>query len=155
LLHYTVERPHANPQISAIVDIVLGILLLLLVFFRHPKPKTNLPEQAPSTWKQFVTGFGFMVIDLSTLVLYFAALKMVFDAKLNFAENTVLIIAIIIIAMSTMVLPVLLATVFPHSSARILEILNRFITKHGTLINKIIVFLIAIYIIYKGVHYFL
>ena len=69
-------------------------------------------------------------------------------------ENVALFTVNIIIVMSTMALPPFLATIMPHKSAQVLDVLNRFVEKRGQLISKIVIIIIAFYIIYKGASFF-
>ncbi len=153
LLQYTLGHARHESSTSAIIDIALGIILILLAIFRKKKQKAET-KKASNMWQELLTGFFFMAIDLSTLVLYFAAVKMVFDAKLDFVQNTMIFAIIIIIVMSTMALPPFLATIMPKKSAKALDALNNFVSNYGKLISKIVVIIIAIYLISKGVMFF-
>jgi threonine/homoserine/homoserine lactone efflux protein len=159
LLSYTLGHARHETSTSAIIDIVLGVILVLLAILRNKKQKSKTEKKAKtekisSMWHQPVVGFFFMAVDFSTLVLFFAAVKMVFDAKLAFVQNTIIFAAVIIIVMSTMALPPFLATIMPHKSARALEAFNLFVTKHVQLISKIVIIVIAIYLMYKGIVFF-
>lgn len=153
LLKYTLGATRHQTSTSAIIDILLGIILILLAIFRKKGQKAKT-EKSGSIRYELVAGFFFMAIDLSTLVLYFAAVKLVFDAKLSFIENLGIFILNIVIVMSTMALPPLLATIMPKKSAKALDGLKNFIAKYGQLVSKIVIVLIAIYLIYKGAVFF-
>jgi len=153
LLKYTLGVSRHQTTYSAGLDIILGVILILLAIFRKKKQKIR-SEKTRNLWGGLIYGFLFMAIDFSTLVLYFAAVKLVFDANLSFWQNTIIFTINIIIIMSTMALPVFLATVMPVKSAVVLDWLKRFISKYGSLVSKIVIVLIAIYLISKGVNFF-
>jgi hypothetical protein len=153
LLNYTLGIARHQTSTSSIIDIALGIILILLAIFRKKQQKAKT-KKASNMWQELVAGFFFMAIDLTTLVLYFAAVKLVFDAKLPFLENVTLFTANIIIVMFTMALPPFLATIMPHKSTQVLDALNRFVEKRGQLISKIVIIVIAFYLIYKGASFF-
>ena len=128
-----------------------AVLIILSIFKKqsrvdHSQEKTSL--------SLLFYGFGFMIIDLTTMVLYIAAVKIILEAKLSFGTDFLIFAAIIIIIMSTMALPVFLATLAPQKSAPLLAKLKNFVDKHGLLINKIVIILIALYLIYKGARFF-
>lgn len=154
LLRYTLDISRHQNNNSSIIDIVLGILLILLAIFRKKKQKTKT-KKTSNMWQELIAGFFFMAVDLTTLVLFFSLVKIVFDAKLPLGQDIIIFLVSIIITMSTMALPPFLATVFPNKSANILKALNQFVTKRGDLISKIVILVIGLYLIYKGVIVFI
>jgi len=154
LLQHTIGHTRHHTAVSADLDIALGITLILLVIFRKSAHKDESGKDR-SRLGNFLFGFMFMITDLSTLVLYFSALKIVFEAHLSIPDDMILLAVNILITMSTMALPVLVATVMPAKSALILDPIKRFIGKHGNQVSKGVIFLIALYLIYRGVGFFI
>lgn len=154
LLKYTIGVGRHQTSISASIDVAFGVLLIFLAIFRKAKPKVK-SQKSGKSWKMFVFGFVFMITDLSTLVLYIAAVKIIFEDRLILPINILFFALNILIAMSTMALPVFLATVAPKKSSHMLSLLKNFISKYGQLVSKIVIILIALYLIFKGVRFFI
>lgn len=152
LLKYTLGTARHQTSASALIDIAIGIFLILLAIFR--KKQRVKSEKKRNLWGEFIYGFIFMIIDISTLVLYFAAIKIISEDKLALPQNIVLFTVNTIIVMSTMTLPVFLASVMPARSDIVLNPLKSFINKHGQLISKIVIVIIGLYLIYKGGNFF-
>lgn len=154
ILKYTYGVSIHQNIYSAIFNIVIGITLILLALFLKSKQRRKT-EPSGNLWRLFVEGFIFMiVVDISTLLFYIATMKVIFDAKLPFIDNVVIMVINILIVISTMALPALLATLTPNKSAGLLNALHLFVTKRGQLIGKIVIIIIAIYLILKGARYF-
>lgn len=148
LIHYSINSQNSHSVISAIIDLVFGILLILLAIFRKERKSTN--HQEISVFKEFIFGFLFMLLNFDGLIVYFVILKNVFESNLSFILDFVILMISIIIIMSSIFLPVLLAIIMPQKSKIVLEKLKNFMTKHGQVISKIVVLIIAIYLIIKG-----
>lgn len=154
ILKYTYGISIHKNIYSSIINIALGILLILLAIFHKGKQRAVL-KNIGNAWNEFIYGFLFMIVlDISTLVLYFAAIKIIFDAKLSYVDDVLVFIIVILIIASTMVLPAFIATIMPKKSAAVLDLLSNFMVKHGQLINKVVVIVIGIYLIYTGTKFF-
>lgn len=165
LQSHTIGISHHPSAKSAGFDIAIGVILILLVIFRKKKLATASGDasgrsSAKSAKKErtalgnFLFGFVFMITDLSTLVLYFAALKLIFEDELSRLGNLVVLTGNLVIVMAPMVLPVFIATVMPQKSAAILDSVKRFIADNGQRVSKGVIFLVALYLIYKGGKFF-
>ncbi len=141
-------------QISAILDIIIGAILIALAIFYKGKNRLKSQEQK-SLRKIFVQGMLFMALfDLESIITFLAAVKIVFDAHLGLFQDSGILVLDLVIAMSTMALPVALIALMPRRSAGFLSWLNHFIFKRGTLISKLVIMIIALYLIYSGFDYF-
>lgn len=139
---------------SATIDIVLGAILIIWAIFKKNKPNQESQGTA-SLWKVFLAGVIFMLLlDVETIVFYLASMKVIFEAQLDFFQKSLIYIINIIIVMSTMAFPALVPVFFPSKADKILGWLNRFFTKYGQLIAKIVVLAIAIYLLYLGLSFY-
>ncbi|MCL5795680.1 MAG: GAP family protein [Patescibacteria group bacterium] len=139
---------------SATIDIVLGAILIIWAIFKKNKAKQE-SQRTASFWKIFVAGVIFMlIIDVETIVFYLASMKAIFEAQLNFWQQSLVYIINIIIVMSTMAFPALVPIFFPNKAEKILGWLNGFFTKYGQLIGKIVILVIALYLLYLGLSFY-
>ena len=154
LLGSTVHDARQENSTSAIIDIVFGVFLICWGIFKKKKQKTDV-QKSSKMWQVFIGGILFMaILDIETIVFYLASMKVIYEANLQFFQKFIIYAINIIIVMSTMAFPVLLATLFPKSSAKILNSLRQFFVKYGDIITKVVIFAIAIYLIYLGLSFF-
>jgi len=155
LLIHSFEITHKKNTVSALIDIILGIVLIFLAIFSRRRQKLNT-SKTKSPWIMLLAGFLFMILfDVTTLVCYVAVLKKIIDADLSIMNNIIILLISILIIMSTMTLPVLLAALMPQKSAKILSALHNFVAKHGKTFSKLVIILIALYLIYQGLIFFI
>lgn len=154
LLSSTSDVAHEKNATSATIDIVFGVILILWTIFKKNKQKTKVRE-AGKLWQVFVAGIIFMaILDLETIITYLASMKIIYESGLEFFQRLVIYVINILIVMSTMACPVLLASLFPKKSAKILDSMHQFLAKHGQLVTKIVMQVIALYLLYLGLTYF-
>jgi hypothetical protein len=157
LLILFLYRPAINSasspsRLSAILNIVLGTLIALMIlrstFFKNKakttsRKKRNLPY--------FVLGFAYMLTNVSTLIPFIAAVKIIADDGLAGLDNLALFAIVLIITMMLVSFPVIVTYLMPNKSARILVPVEAFMSKHGSQIARAYFFLIAIYLIVHGI----
>ncbi len=154
LLKFTFNYTGHPNLTSALIDIALGLILIILSFAPKRK-KHQITINKTGLWEEFIGGFLFMAIfDLETIVFYLAAIKLTFDSHLDAGQNMILFAINLLITMSTMALPVFVTTIIPNQSAKILNALNKFVTKKGNIISKVVLLIIAAYLFYNGIKFF-
>ena len=155
LLADIINGTHEKTLASAIIDIVLGIILIFLAIFKKNKPKSEAERPQRNLWQVFVAGMVFMMIlDVSTLVCYFASMKVILSDHLALSQNLIIYAVNIALVMSTMTFPVLVATLWRKKSEKILEGMHTFFVKYGTLVTKLVIAAIAVYLLYLGLSFF-
>ena len=137
---------------SSIIDILLGVLILGIVvksvFFKK-KPKTDAPKKKKKPYP--IMGFLYMFINISTLIPFIAAVKIISMNKLAPWDGVFILLATILIAMSMIAFPVIISYAMPKESQKILGPVNGFMSKNGTKISNVYFTLMACYLVYHGV----
>jgi len=137
---------------SSIIDIVLSILILAIVvksvFFKK-KAKTDDPKKKKKPYP--IMGFLYMFINISTLIPFIAAVKIISMNKLGPWDGIAILVVTILITMSMIAFPVVITYVMPNKSQTILGPVNRFMAKNGSKISNVYFALMAMYLIYHGV----
>ena len=147
----------AKEQVEAIIDIVIGALLVLWAIVRvlrgTPPPKMKHEDRARkpmSLGAAFVAGFVMMSVNFSTLPLYALAVRVVDKSSLAMTDKLIEFALITVIILVPAWLPVALAYIAPQQSRRILDALRGFLTRHARLIITIILAGFGFYLIIKG-----
>lgn len=157
LLIFFTAKPVVNatghPDItSSIIDIVLGGIIILIViksvFFKNKNKKNeNKKDKKPYP----VMGFLYMFINISTLIPFIAAIKIVALNKLVPWDDISVVLIVILITMLMVAFPVILTYLMPKESQKVLGPVNIFMSKNGAKIANIYFLLMAVYLIYHGV----
>ncbi|KNZ40310.1 GAP family protein [Acetobacterium bakii] len=137
---------------SSIIDIGLGILILLIValsFFFKKKPKIKAPNNKKRPYP--IIGFFYMSINLSTLIPFIAAVKIISVNKLALWDNFAIFLVTVVITMSMIAFPVVISYAMPQESKKILDPMNAFIVKNGAKLGDVFFALVAVYLICHGV----
>ena len=143
----------AHPDVtSSVIDIVLGLFIVLIViksvfFKKKDKPVDKNKHKKPYS----VIGFLYMFINVSTLIPFIAAIKIIAANKLAPWDNISIVIAVILITMLMVAFPVIITYSMPKKSETILGPVNAFMSKHGSKIANVYFVLMATYLIYHGV----
>lgn len=137
---------------SSIIDILLGVLILGIVvkpvFFKK-KPKTDAPKKKKKPYP--IMGFLYMFINISTLIPFIAAVKIISMNKLAPWDGVFILLATILITMSMIAFPVIISYAMPKESQKILGPVNGFMSKNGAKISNVYFTLMACYLVYHGV----
>lgn len=142
----------AHPDaISSIIDIVLGVLIVLIViksvfFKKKDKKKNNEIDNKPYS----LVGFLYMFVNISTLIPFIAAIKIIALNKLAPLDDISLVVMVIIITMLMVAFPVIISYLMPKKSEKILGPVNVFMSKNGAKIGNVYFLFMAFYLIYHG-----
>jgi len=142
-----------HPDItSSIIDICLSVLILLIVaksvFFKK-KPKLDAAKNKKRPYP--IIGFLYMFINISTLIPFIAAVKIISMNKLAPWDGLAILLVAVVIAMSMIAFPVVISYAMPKESQKILGPVNGFMAKNGSKISNVYFTLMALYLIYHGV----
>lgn len=155
-LTHTVSRAAHKNDVEATVDLILGLLLLALALrtaLRHPKPSTTSqgPSRRTGVKATLVLGVVMMSTNLSTLVLYIAALKEIDAAKVGPFDEAIALTILIAFAMLPILLPMTLYQIAPRSAQRILGLVGSFTERHRKTITQTLLFVFGLYLLLKGI----
>jgi hypothetical protein len=142
----------AHPSLtSAIIDIVFGVLILGVIIHSVFGKKKDKTDKKKRNIPYILIGFLYMIINVSTLLPYVAALKIISTNKLGVFDDFWMFIAVLLITMIMIAFPVVITYALPHKSKKILDPTTRFFSRYGTTIANVYFFAIAVYLIVKGV----
>lgn len=152
-----VARPGStHSATSAIIDSVIGFLLILLGVKKLIKPSKGKPvfeKYLESTkLKDFVLmGIVLMGVNFSTIVLYIEAIKQIAVGKINLLDTILMLALVDLIIMVPVFIPLVIYVLLPGRSKKILSGVNGFLAKHSNLVSVFILFLFGFYIAIKGI----
>lgn len=147
-----IEAASQPDKRSGYLDVTFGILIIIfigqgLIFARKKKPDKEKQHKSPF----LIMGFGFMIINTSTLIPYIAACKIISDGGLAAAEDLILLAFLIITTMLMISFPVIITVLMPKKSDIVMVLVKSFMAKHGSVIAKGYFLLIAAYLIFHGI----
>ncbi|MHB0976450.1 MAG: GAP family protein [Candidatus Aquicultorales bacterium] len=145
-------RASNHPSLlSAFIDLGLGVLILAIVARSvFTKKKKKPPSEHKRKIPYLFVGFAYMIINVSTLIPFIAANKIIADARLGLADDLALLAMLLAITMMMVAFPVIVTYTAPKSSERILGPVTAFMSKHGAQIANAYFALMAAYLIFKG-----
>lgn len=138
---------------SGYLDIAFGLLIIIfigqgLVFGKKKKPEK---EEKKRKRPFLILGFGFMIINTSTLIPFIAACKIISDSDLPAAADLILLAFLILTTMLMISFPVIITVLMPKKSDVVMVPVKDFMQKHGSVIAKGYFLLIAAYLIFHGI----
>ena len=144
--------------VDGIVKLVFALLLLGLgvrAALRDPKPSKQDEQEEKSDAgahlvKSFELGAVMMLVNFTTLALYFPALHEITASSVASSDKFVAIVIVFLITMIPAYLPLLLTLLFGQPARRALEKFNAFLTRHHQGITVGICFLFAAYLGVSG-----
>jgi threonine/homoserine/homoserine lactone efflux protein len=139
---------------SAIIDLVAAALIAYLgvrSLRTHPQTTDAKKKRPLGPAAGLAAGIGLAATDFSSVIPYLVALKEIAISGVGAAEAWVALAVFLVICLTPMVAPVVLAYVAPTASARVLDPLRRVLTKHGNTIIAVVCFVIAVYLAVKGI----
>ncbi len=149
------------PNLSSVVDLILGVLLLLLGLRNAlGKPKKVRPKQHSSgDQKSFkfqladslALGVGITATDFSSLIFYLAAAKQTIDAGVDSTQKFLAMSMMAVFIMIPILVPFILTLSAPTTSAAVLDKINAFIKKYSHFLTAIVCVGFGIYLLVKGI----
>lgn len=144
---------------SAVIKIVAGLALGLLgarQLLHRPAPgeakQSALRQRMATSGPAVYAGIGAlgMLTNVSTLVLLFPAMHEISVSAAPDAEKAWVAAAVVAIALSMVLLPVLSVTLLGARAHAVLAAMNRFTTDHKRQINAAIAFFFAVWLLWSG-----
>jgi len=152
---------HANATERAVtdaVDVTLGIVLLALALRTALRPHDPTAEHEPRQPRDhgglataYVLGIVMMVTNLSTIVLYLAAMKTIGRADVSDVDQVVALVVVLLITSLPATLPLLLRVIVPEPSQRVLAKLDAAMTRHRRVIMVAVEVVFGVYLLVKGI----
>lgn len=139
---------------SAIVDLAAAVLIAYLgvrSLRKHPEPDTPKKKRQLGPAAGFAAGMALAATDFSSVIPYLVALKEIAISGVSPADAWAALAVFLVICLSPMVAPVVLAFAAPKTSGKVLAPVNRTLTKHGDTIIAVVCFVIAVYLAEKGI----
>lgn len=151
VLRSSVQASPRSHRVSAIIDIALGLIIVMVVARSVLAKKTDKPVKRERKVPYGLVGFSFMLVNTSTLVLYIAAAKIIAEQGHGLPGSAILLTIIIVVTMSMIALPVLIAYALPQRSERMLKPVSSWLSKHGSQVANAYFMLMAIYLLVRGI----
>jgi len=139
---------------SAIIDLVAAALIAYVgvrSLRKHPKAADAKKKRPLGPAAAFAAGIALAATDFSSVIPYLVALKEMAISGVSSAGAWLALAVFLIICLTPMVAPVAMAYAAPTASAKVLDPLNRVLTKHGGTIVAVVCFVIAVYLAVKGI----
>jgi Sap, sulfolipid-1-addressing protein len=148
----------SNDTLKATLNVVLGALLIavgLRALLKPSKPKSTEPDAKPKTiGRSFLTGAGAMGTNVTTFALYIPALALIAGSGLPLGQRGLAGLIILLITLAFAWVPLLLATVVPAASSRLLPALGGWMTNNDRWIQVVLGFGFGIWLMIKGIQGF-
>jgi len=156
---------HSDPsatrtQITHDVYGLLGIVLLVLAIITLLRPHTHSdtgtpvhtsdPETNSGMLAVFGLGFGLMISNLSTILLYLPAMHAVSESTISTASKAIAVAVALAITSIPVSVPMLLRICLPQRSAPIFGAINRFVTGHQRAITITVEIGFGLYLIFRA-----
>ena len=145
-----------NPgRLAGVIDIVLALLIAVIIIrsMLTGKSPKQPQEENPGPRRQRpypVLGFVFMLINISTLIPFIAAVKLLADDRLGVIENMPMFAILVAVTMFMIAFPVIISYLVPDRSQKVLGPVESFMSRHGQQIAHAYFLAIAAYLAVKG-----
>ena len=158
LLGRAVQLPD-NPSLSAWLDLVIGVVMLLvaLSIYRRPDRPTSQAEgrKVPTDLGVF-GGFAFGAFSMATnfkaLALMVPAAKVISTSGGAFPERVILTVVLVLVASMPAWLPVALTVIDPGLAGRVLTAIKHFLERHGRFLLLLILIVLGAFLVVRGGH---
>jgi len=154
ILHALDTRHGAQRAAWDWTDIGLGVLLVLIglrAVTRRGEPAPPKPPHESGLATDAALGAGMMLANLSTLVLYVAALKEIALAGTGTGGKAALLLVLYAVTTMLIWVPLLIDTAVPRTADRVLGSMNRWLRDHRRAVGAAVCFAFGAYLIVKGV----
>ena len=142
-------------KVDGYVDIALGALCLvaMLVSLR-PKKKEAKPATRGKDLKAsraFLLGIIAMLTNMSTIVCYLAGAHEISKAELGMGESLLSLALLILVTLTTVLIPIGIYFVFPTRSESTLSSFNAWLSKHSKVIGASVLLIFGAYLLIRGI----
>lgn len=144
--------------LSAMVDFILGLLMILygfkILYKKERKITLKQEEQQLKIFKWFGFGLIIAITNFDALILNFTAAKVVGDANIETLTKWGLVIMNLLFFTLPITLPILLRVAAPKFSKPILDNINFFMMKYGRIIVCLMFLIFGLFFVYQGIKFF-
>jgi threonine/homoserine/homoserine lactone efflux protein len=147
-----------GPIVSTLL-LVLGILLLITAYKKWQKEDD--PDSPPPRWlakiesftplKAFGIGFGLMAIGPKFWVFTLSAIGTISEAKLGQLSSIVAFLLFVLLAQTSVVLPICVRIILPQRSQSMLENFSDWLNRHNRIILITVSLVFGLFFLYQGV----
>jgi len=147
-------------QVTHDVYGLLGVVLLSLAVISLLRARTHSgtgtpvhtsdPRTDAGLLAVFALGFGLMISNLSTILLYLPAMHMVSSSEASTSAKTLAVVIALAITSIPVTVPMLLRIALPRRSIPIFSAINRFVTDHQRAITITVEVGFGIYLIWRA-----
>lgn len=138
-----------SPTLKAVLDLALGAVLLALgarALLRRPGPARtsdagdagDAAESAPGaaagaagSGRYFAFGVESMATNFTTIALFVPAVKMIAESGVDAVEKALVVALVVVLAMTTVIVPLALVALAPDSAGRVLGAIRGFFRRHS------------------------
>lgn len=155
-LGQNVQDINNNKIIDNIIDLALAAVFLyfgiksLLYQDKEKHLKAIDANQSGQLVKWFLIGFAISITNFDAVIFNFSAAKEVGQSTINDLEKIILLIVNSLFFIAPVLIPLIIYLLMPKLADKILEPVNKFLTKYGRYIIGIIFIGFAIYLIIQG-----
>jgi len=160
--------PKSNDSSNVLfwVDLILGLVFLILgirAIFKKPKQEKQEEKENSNYAQKFgqkhllkwgLLGFILNMLNLSSIVFYFAATKEIGSSSVSSADKFILTLFCAFFFILPIALPVIIYAFWPNAAKKILDPLHFAVANYGKYINIIILFGFGFYLIYKSLSFY-
>jgi cytochrome c biogenesis protein CcdA len=153
VFNHTVVPSEHHKRLSALIDIIFGVLIILIVWSSLVFKRTRKATKKKTRNRPYIiVGFLFMMINTSTNIPFAAASKIIADSGLPVQEIAVLFTLLVVITISMFAFPVIYSYVAPERSEVILGRARSLMQRYGALLTRAFFLVVGAYLIGKGIH---
>jgi hypothetical protein len=144
-----------NDSLQAIVNVVFGLLLVAIGLRALVHPPQSKPRQADAKpvgiGRSFLSGAGGMASNLTTFALYIPALALIAGSGLPLGQRGLAALIILVITLTVVWIPLVLAIALPGASHRVLRALGRWMTANDRWIQVVLGLGFGVWLLAKGI----
>lgn len=154
--HPSAMRTQITHDVFGLLGIVLLVLAVVSLLRSRTHSETDTPVQTsdPGTSNGllavFALGFGLMISNLSTILLYLPAMHSVSGSSASTSDKVLVVGVALAITSLPATLPLLLRVCLPRRSVPIFGAINRFVTNHRRAITMTVEVGFGFYLIYRA-----
>lgn len=144
----------AHPHRAALVDFVIGGLLVVWGLYRLPRWRRakapSPPRQEGGTSTAFLAGCGLMITNFSTFAFIIVQAKLVAHSTIPVSQQLVVLAIDTVIVLTLVWLPLLLTMLMPTTSTKVLGAIRHFFDTRGPHTLTVVLIVIGVYLILHG-----
>jgi hypothetical protein len=154
------SRRHGHSPAGAAIDLAAAFTLALLAFRALHRRPTVAERHRKRTTSRIVTAATFsfagigalaMLLNFSTIVLFFPALHEISRSSVNLADKVIAGLVLVVITLLPVIIPVAMVVMLGKRAGPILARLNKFVGGHARQITATIEILFCILLAWRGI----